>query len=116
MKKLVIGLTLLLSTSALATGGFYCSTKSGDVSVSGVIGAGGTLSTTVQVSIDSNKVAVNTTMGYVDYSNQEIKIASYDVMENVNRLSLKVENGKGRLSLELPEVSIDNEKVKCEME
>lgn len=124
MKKILIGLVLLSTTSAFASGGFNCTTKNGKISVSGVIGAGETLLNDIKIrqANSDDVITLEASMKWVDFSKSEVKVASYDAVADIENLRLKVERGSGTLSLDLsniaggPGIVLKNAKVVCELE
>lgn len=123
MKILFLSI-LLSSAQAFATGGFECKTEASNITVSGTVGAGMTLLRDVYISHISFErvVPLKLSMNWINYSNEEIRAISYDAMIDIQRLSLKVNEGKGFLKLDLSGITgakhlvLLQDNVLCEFE
>jgi|GEM_PF-3754229 hypothetical protein len=111
MKALIFILGLMASATAFATGGFECTTRSGETTVIGTTEAGGILQSKVYILHKSLKdsVELELSMNWINYHSEEIKAVSYDVKRDVQMLYLDATRGRGRLDLNLVDM-IDGSK------
>lgn len=103
MKFFILIIGLLITSNVFATSGFECSTQDNKITIFGTVGTGDTLLEDVYVKHTDlqGTVTLELSMRWFNRDNGEIKARSYNAMDDVTRLNLEVENGKGKLYLNL---------------